>query len=155
MHNEPQIPECEHRGKILKTQCFCRHPQITGPGVKSRPVSFSQCQVCLIPTGQPMLTFSEPLQLTGGPGTKLIELWREKHPGIPPCQECRQDAAWMDSIGIEGCKQNMKEIVEKILPRARKWADQGFLTKYAPDMSLEYFIKKDIRKAIRLAEKDG
>lgn len=41
------LPDCAHRGRLLGSRCFCRHPQIRGR-TTGIPVPVSQCAGCLL-----------------------------------------------------------------------------------------------------------
>lgn len=99
-------------------------------------------------TGEP-----ERGRLSGGPGSQLVVLYRER--GIPSCQQCYTLAARMDSLGPDGCRERLDEIVADMLPRARAWADQGLITWLAPDVALRTVIRHDVLEAIARAADGG
>lgn len=44
-----------------------------------------------------------------------------KATGIPSCQLCYDLAMQMNAWGAEGCREHMTEIIDGMMPRARKW----------------------------------
>lgn len=53
------------------------------------------------------------------PGTELVNIFQSM--GMPSCQSCLDLAKRMDEWGVEGCRSREGEIIEDILPRARRW----------------------------------
>ncbi len=64
-----------------------------------------------------------PARETYGPGSELLKMLAED--GVPSCQACRDTAADMDRLGVEGCRQQLDEFVEEIMPRARDWVAES------------------------------
>lgn len=54
-----------------------------------------------------------------GPGTALHEAIAMM--GMPTCQQCKSLARKMNAWGVDGCREHFDEIVEDILPRAKRW----------------------------------
>lgn len=54
-----------------------------------------------------------------GPGSKLMEAFAKYD--APHCQACENMAAKMDRWGADGCSKRLDEIVDDILPRAKRF----------------------------------
>jgi hypothetical protein len=92
-----------------------------------------------------------------GPGTELLAIYRAAK--VPPCQECKDTAAKMDSWKVAGCREHIDEIVEEILPRAREWMAAQHKWIHAlfggvlEDAAARIRIRQNVNKAIDTAEK--
>jgi hypothetical protein len=64
-----------------------------------------------------------PEPLGEGPGTELKAMMAKD--GFPPCQQCENLARRMNKWGVDGCRENMDEIVKDMLPRAKHWLKTG------------------------------
>lgn len=94
-----------------------------------------------------------------GPGTELKKLWSK----VPSCQRCNDLAVKMNRWGPDGCRKRLDEIVQDILPRAKKWLSENKPWVHAilgqlpivEDSIIASRIRRDVLKAIELAEKNG
>lgn len=82
----------------------------------------------------PSVTSLEP-----GPGAELQAFYDWL--GMPACQRCFDAARRMNELGVEGCRQQIRHIVDDILPRARdawthksKWMSVDLWFKTQPDV---------------------
>lgn len=87
-----------------------------------------------------------------GPGSELLDIYSKQ--GMPPCQDCFSLARRMNIWG-SNCSSKIEEIVEDILPRAKKWVElnmpwvHNLLPNTIEDYSIKIKIKNDISLAIK------
>lgn len=58
-----------------------------------------------------------------GPGAELTAIMTSL--GLPHCQDCKDQAKEMNAWGVVECRERMTEIVDKIMPRAKKWVQDN------------------------------
>lgn len=86
-----------------------------------------------------------------GPGTELILIMRKL--GAPECQRCKDYAAWMNSIGAEGCRDRLNEIVGHLADEQNKlsWLKQmmmgGLAIKEGLPLTKEGLVEEAIARA--------
>lgn len=92
-----------------------------------------------------------------GPGTELVLLLHAA--GVPTCQQCIEAAKRMDDWGVTGCRERFDEIVDEIMPRARKWVAENkpWINKLLPgcvkDIEIRRRVGNYVTQAIDNAEK--
>ena len=99
----------------------------------------------------PCPTCTKPKMIAEGPGTELKAILKAK--GVPPCQDCDESAQRMNELGVDGCKAQIKELVEEILPRALRWvkANKPWAHALLPGVVEELEVRRRIKGYIKKA----
>lgn len=98
----------------------------------------------------------------GKPGTKMTRLLEAI--GLTPVEGCNcgKIAAWMDNLGVDGCRKNFDRIVEKMRENQKKYGAWDTAKAAMGAVAIGLALKLDWRdpipglvtEAIRLAEED-
>lgn len=86
-----------------------------------------------------------------GVGTELIYIYQAS--GVPACQACFKLALKMNRWGPAKCLENLKTIVDDIMPRAKEWMadNRPWIHALLPNVVEELGIRKTVEKHVRLA----
>jgi hypothetical protein len=87
-----------------------------------------------------------------GPGTELKKILHSK--GVPSCQQCNDMAQRMNDMGPELCLNSINDLVEEMLPRAKKWIEankpwtHALLPSIVEDCGIRVVLRGYIQQAV-------
>lgn len=83
-----------------------------------------------------------------GPGVELSAIFAKS--GVPYCQACVDLAVRMDGMGAAGCRENIDEIVDDIMPRARVWVEKEcpWTSSLVPDCIKDIEIRRRVKNIV-------